>query len=132
MPHLHKSQLLEGHVSTTLMEYVGIGMFGIELLQDSSKCLPSCAEIRPLHNDHNQVKHLPNDLNSEMLNLLSYNINSKVHKKVHKLMSKIQRLRFPPLPDHILEALQARALITTDRSASDACFNFLLLKVMRA
>ncbi len=70
---------------------------------------------------HNQVVPLPKDLKSELFGLLSYKkeCTSKVHKQISQ---KVKDLHMRALPDHILQALQAWAMVTKDRTASDSSF----------
>jgi len=70
---------------------------------------------------HNQVIPPPKDLNSELVGLLSYKkeCTSKVHKQISQ---KVKDSHMQALPDHILQALQAWAMVTKDRTASDSSF----------
>ncbi len=70
---------------------------------------------------HNQVVPPPKDLNSELVGLLSYKkeCTSKVHKQTSQ---KVKDSHMRALPDHILQALQAWAMVTKDRIASDSSF----------
>jgi len=66
----------------------------------------------------NQVIPPPKDLNSELVGLLSYEkeCTSNIHKQ------KVKGSHMQALPDHILQALQAWAMVTKDRTASDSSY----------
>jgi len=65
---------------------------------------------------HNQVIPPPKDLISELVRLLSYKkeCTSKVHQQISQ---KVKDSHMRALPDHILQALQAWAMVTKDRTA---------------
>ncbi len=69
---------------------------------------------------HNQVIPPPKDLNSE---LVSYLTRRNAPQKVHKQISqKGKDLHMRALSDHILQALQAWAMMTKDRKAFDSSY----------
>ncbi len=70
---------------------------------------------------HNQVMPSPKDLNSELVGLLSYKqeCNSKVRKQISQ---KVKDSHMQALPDHIPKALQAWAMVTKDRTATDSSY----------